>query len=480
MPADNVDGMRADVLRLIKLMSPTIIRWPGGGYPDEYDWRTGIGPRDRRPPQPIVPFGQPYGYDNGVDPNDFGTDEYIDFCRIIGADPYITVNFGSGTPEMAASWVEYANGAATTTWGRKRAENGHVEPYHVKNWSVGNEIWGDPFESGHTTAEGYSYFLGPIVKAMRGVDPGIKITGVGLLDNASGKDDTWNDTIVRNNGKELNFLSIHHYYPGGFHPPGFQGKPGEFDLSVVGDPWVFESRLIALLAGIDQWMGSTGKLKIALDEWNEWDWDLPLPTDSSKRSLVNQFIDQIGRTGLEVNHTARDALFNARMLQMLMRLSDRVPIGVRTHMINSLGAIRTDSTRSFLTASGVVMELYSNHSGGTFVPVKQTSATFDVPEQGWKQIPYLDAAATIQGQKLFLHFVNVHPTEGMDVHVRIAGGNLAPKGIIWRIAPRDFSSRNDFDKTEVSIERQETNSLSSEMTQHLPPHSITTIEADFN
>ena len=251
MPADNVQGMRADVLELIMRMSPSIIRWPGGGYPDDYDWRTGIGPRDRRPPQPILPFGRPYGFDNGIDPNDFGTDEYLAFCKIIGADPYITVNFGSGTPEMAASWVEYTNGAATSPWGRKRAENGHAEPYRVRNWSVGNEIWGDPFESGHTTAEGYSYFLGPIVKAMRGADPEIAVTGVGLLDNKNGTEDSWNDTIVGRNGKELDFLSIHHYYPGGFYPPAFQGKREDFDLSVVGggDPWVFESSLIALLVG---------------------------------------------------------------------------------------------------------------------------------------------------------------------------------------------------------------------------------------
>jgi alpha-L-arabinofuranosidase len=481
MPSDNVQGMRADVLKLIKLMSPTIIRWPGGGYPDDYDWRTGIGPRDRRPPQPILPFGRPYGFDNGTDPNDFGTDEFLDFCKIIGAQPYITANFGSGTPEMAANWVEYTNGSATSVWGKRRADNGHEAPYQVKNWSVGNEIWGDPFESGHTTAEGYAYFLGPIVKAMRAVDADIAVTGVGLLHDGGGQEeDIWNQTVVERNGKDLDFLSIHHYYPAGFHPSAFQGKPQEFDLAVVADPWVFESRINELLAKIDRWEGGSEKLKIALDEWNEWDWDLDLPTDLSKRSLVNQFIDLIGRTGLEVNHTARDALFNARMLQMLMRLSVRVPIGVRTHMINSLGAIRTDTTRSFLTASGVVMELYSNHSGDTLVPVKQTSATFDVPEQGWKQVPYLDAAATARGKKLFLHFVNVHPSEGIDVHIRITGGNVDPKGIVWRISPKDFSSSNDFDKNDVSIERMETNSLHSDMTQHLPPHSITTIEADLN
>jgi alpha-N-arabinofuranosidase len=478
MPGNNVNGMRRDVLELVKQMSPTIIRWPGGGYPDEYDWRMGVGPRDRRPPQPILPFGQPYGYDDGIDPNDFGTDEFLAFCNAIGAAPYITANFGSGTPEMAASWVEYTNGAADSVWGKKRLENGHPKPYNVKNWSVGNEIWGDPFESGHTTAEGYSHFLTPIVKAMKAKDPGIAVTGVGQLNIASGPEDSWNDTIIRRNGNDLDFLSIHHYYPAGFHPPAFKGKPEDFDLSVVGDPWIFEGRVRELLAKIDRETRNSGKLRIALDEWNEWDWGLDIPADTSKRSLVNQFIDLIGQTGLEFNHTARDALFNARMLQMMMRMSDRVPIGVRTHMINSLGAIRTDSTRSFLTASGVVMQFYSNHSGDTFVPVKQNSATFDVPEQGWKQVPYLDATTTLSGKKLFVHLVNVHPTDGMDVHIHIVGGDINARGKIWRIAPRNFGSQNDFDTTDVSIEQHETSDLSSDMTQHLPPHSITTIETD--
>jgi alpha-N-arabinofuranosidase len=478
MPADNVQGMRTDVLKLIKQMSPPIIRWPGGGYPDDYDWRTGIGPRDRRPPQPILPFGKPYGYDNGMDANDFGTDEFIEFCRTIGAAPYITANFGSGTPEMAASWVEYTNGPVSSEWGGKRAANGHAEPYHVENWSVGNEIWGDPFESGHTTAEGYSYFAAPIIKAMRAADSSVAVTAVGLLDSGTTHDDSWNDTILKKVGGNIDFLSIHHYYPSGFRPPALQGKPEDFDLSVVADPWVFESHLRELLAKIDKLPGSSGKPKIALDEWNEWDWDLQVPSDTSKRSMVNQFIDLIGSTGLEFNHTARDGLFNARMLQMLMRLSDRVPIGVRTHMINSLGAIRTDSTRSFLTASGVVMQFYSNHSGDTYIPVTQTSDTFDVPEQGWKKVPYLDVAATVKGDKLFLHLLNVRPSEAMDVHVRIAGGNVKPNGIIWRIAPKDFASRNEFEMTNVFIEHQNIDSLSSDSIQRLPPHSITTIEAD--
>lgn len=477
MPADNVHGLRADVLALVKEMAPPIIRWPGGGYPDEYDWRTAIGPRDRRRPQPILPFGQPFGYDNGIDPNDFGTDEFIDFCRLINAEPYITANFGSGTPAMAGSWVEYTNGPATSPWGKKRADNGHPDAYNVRSWSVGNEIWGDPFESGHTNSGGYSYFLTPIVMAMRASNPNISITAVGLLDNFTGDGQEWNATVLKNNAQELNYLSIHHYYPGGFHPAGFKDQPAsELDLAVVAEPWVFEKRLRTLVDYVEQTTG-TKRLKIALDEWSEWDWDIAPPTDISQRTFNNQFIDLIGKTGLEFNQTARDALFNARMLLMLERLSNSVPIGVRTHMINSLGAIRTEGSDAYLTAPGVVMEMFAVHSGIEFVPSTLSSPNFDVSANGWKAIPYLDATVAVTGKKLYLHLLNVHPSDGIQVRIRL-NARVKPTGTQWQIAPRDFGTRNDSKSKNVFIEKQPLESLSSDMVRTLPAHSVTVIEME--
>ena len=166
MPADNVDGVRRDVYELLTRLKPPIFRWPGGGYTDSYDWRKAIGPRDRRPPQDLLPFGQPLGYDNGMDPNDFGTVEFLELCRRLGAEPYISANFGSGSPEMAASWVEYCNGPASSAWGRRRAENGHAEPWGVHSWSIGNEIWA-PFEPGFTNGNGYVALFLPMARAMR-------------------------------------------------------------------------------------------------------------------------------------------------------------------------------------------------------------------------------------------------------------------------------------------------------------------------
>lgn len=476
MPADNVEGMRRDVLELVKTMGPTIFRWPGGGYPDSYDWRKAIGPRDRRVPQDVLLFGQPYGYDHGMDPNDFGTDEYLRFCELTGGEPYITANFGTGTPEMAAAWVEYCNGPLDSTWGSKRAANGHLKPYGVKHWSIGNEVWLDP-EPGHTTEDGYTTYYVPIAKAMRAVDPTIQITAVGDFDNTRGQRG-WNDTVLKGAWEQIDMLSLHHYYPGGFWPPALLNQPIEAYKAMVGDPIVAEQKMQKVAALIDQITAGRKKIQIAFDEWSEWDWDLPRPVDTPERSATNQFIDLLNKSGLEFNQTLRDGLFNARMLHAFMRMGDRLPIAVRTHMINSLGAIRTDSTRAFVTAPGKTMELYRMHSGSTLLQTEQQAPTYDVPAHGWTGIPYLDSTATLSadGRKLFIHLLNLHPDQVMNVRVQVAGRGVLPRGDIWQIAADDFMARNDFGKETVAVRRRPAEGLGATFTQQLPPHSATTLE----
>jgi alpha-N-arabinofuranosidase len=476
MPADNVDGLRAEVLTLIATLRPTIFRWPGGGYPDVYDWRKAIGPRDLRPPQDILPFGQPGGYDHGVDPNDFGTDEFLRLCERVHAEPYITANFGSGTPQMAASWVEYCNGPASSAWGARRRAHGREPPYRVRLWSIGNENWG-PFETGYTNGLGYAALMLPIARAMRSVDPSISITGVGRFDIADRRQ--WNMPVITQGWQDLDMLSLHHYYPGGFIPAVLRNDAVGFYRAVVAEPSLAEIGLREMIAAADSVIGDRKKLFLPLDEWGEWDWAFEPPSDRPERSAMNQFIDLVDKTGLEFNQTARDGLFGARMLHVMMRLCDRVPIGIRTHLVNSLGAIRTDSTRSFITASGKTMELYSGHAGDVVLQTDQESPTFDVTQMGWKGIPYLDAVATYTParSRLYLHLVNLHPFEGLVVHVRLNGRPFGP-ATQFQIAAADFLSRNDFGVTNVSIQSSDLGQIRPEFECHLPKHSITIIECN--
>lgn len=171
MPADNVEGFRADMVALLKGLDSGIYRWPGGNFVSGYDWRDGIGDRDKRPPR----------YDfawNTVEYNDVGTDEYMTLCRLLTIDPCICVNSGFGDAHSAAQWVEYANGSVETPMGQLRAENGHPEPYGVKWWGIGNEMYGQ-WQLGHMYIDHYVLKHNQFAKAMREVDPTIEIVASG-------------------------------------------------------------------------------------------------------------------------------------------------------------------------------------------------------------------------------------------------------------------------------------------------------------
>ena len=148
MPADNVSGFKAATITYLKELGIEMARWPGGNFVSAYDWRDGIGDRDRRPPRRELAW-------NGMESNDMGVDDFMTFCRLIGAEPYLAVNSGLGDAHSAAEEVEYVNGPATSRLGGQRAANGHPAPYGVKIWGVGNEMYG-PWQWGHMSIRQYA------------------------------------------------------------------------------------------------------------------------------------------------------------------------------------------------------------------------------------------------------------------------------------------------------------------------------------
>jgi alpha-N-arabinofuranosidase len=222
MPGDAAPGgVRRDVFEKIKSLNPAFIRWPGGNVAQDYRWLWGIGPRDRRVTWTNL------SWKNETEPSDFGTDEFIAFARAAGAEPSLTVNVQSDVQKLeeAAGWVEYCNGPATTQFGSLRARNGHPAPFGVKFWEVGNEIWGD-WVRGHSDAETYARNYNRYAKAMRAVDPSIKLIAVG--DNNM----NWNRTVLRAAGENIDYLAIHHYY--GRH------EAGNDPMNLMARPLFFE------------------------------------------------------------------------------------------------------------------------------------------------------------------------------------------------------------------------------------------------
>ncbi|HZD32315.1 MAG TPA: alpha-N-arabinofuranosidase [Candidatus Angelobacter sp.] len=173
MPANNIEGFRAEVITALKQLESGVYRFPGGNFVSAYEWRNGVGEMDKRPPiyDPVW---------HAVQPNDVGTDEFLALCSLLGVDPYITVNAGFGDAWSAKELVEYTNGAATTPMGRWRAANGHPQPYDVKLWGIGNEPWGD-YQMGSMSVEQFELKHDLFATAMRSVDPSIKLIAGGAM-----------------------------------------------------------------------------------------------------------------------------------------------------------------------------------------------------------------------------------------------------------------------------------------------------------
>ncbi|GAB4243955.1 MAG: hypothetical protein Kow00109_19840 [Acidobacteriota bacterium] len=382
MPADNILGWRRDVVELLKQLNAPVYRWPGGNFVSGYNWKDGIGPRDRRPPRKNPAW-------LGVESNDVGIHEFIDLCREIGAEPYVAVNTGLGDANLAAEQVEYCNGGPDTPMGRLRAQNGHPQPFNVKFWAIGNEMYGD-WQLGHMPLERYQEKHRAVVDAMRAVDPDIVAVGVGALG-------PWSRGMLENCASHMELISEHLYWQ------DREDLLAHVRQIVDGIRRVAEAhreyrRQIPGLADKD--------IRIALDEWNYW-----------------YGANEYGELG--VRYFLQDALGIAAGLHELFRNSDLFYMANYAQTVNVIGAIKTDKFHAEMEPTGLVLALYRQRFGT--VPV-QVSGDFDP----------LDIAAAWNEERTHLTLAVVNPTEQEQrLAVSFAEARPTGKAAIWTLTGPD-------------------------------------------
>ena len=381
LPGDAAPGgVRRDVFDKIKSLKPAFIRWPGGNVAQDYHWSWGVGPRDERVTWTNL------SWKNEPEPSDFGTDEFVAFARAAGAEPSITVNVeGRGaTVEEAAAWVEYCNGPATSKYGAMRAANGHPAPFGVKFWEVGNEIWGD-WVRGHSDAETYARNYNRYAKAMRAVDPSIKLIAVG--DN----DMKWNRTVLRAAGENLDYLAIHHYY--GRH------EAGNDTSKLLARPLFFE-RFYKDVAQLLRDLGLAGRVKLAI---NEWGLDLPP----------------------ERQYSIEAALYAARLMNVFERSGELVEMSAVSDLVNGWpgGIIQASRHGVFVTPIYLVNQLYNDHRGDV-----RLSTTVDSPD--------VDATVSRRGNTIFIKAVNTSLTSSFVTTIVLEGVTPAARAEVKTIGGR--------------------------------------------
>ncbi len=399
----NTRGIRNDVVAALKELKAPNVRWPGGCFADQYHWRKGIGPRDKRPATVNSAWG------DVIDTNAFGTDEFMDFIQQIGSTPYVSVNVGSGTPQEAAEWLEYMTAASPTALAKERAANGHPEPYKVGFLGIGNESWdcGGAMTSDYYVSlmKVYSRFVLNMNPAQRSKDLMLKIAvGPGTADTA------WTEAVMQAWKKhtwawDINGVSLHWYtVPNGWPPSTASEKFGNDDYAKTLKSTLFMDEFLRKQETVMDKYDPEKKVTLSVDEWGAW--HAPL-SGSNPAFLVQQ-------------NSVRDAILASLNLNIFARHADRVRMANIAQMINVLQAmILTDKEKIVLTPTYYVFKMYVPFQDATFIPVSFDAGAYT---HGGVTVPRVDAiAAKAADGKLLLEITNLDAENPATIDVAVAG-----------------------------------------------------------
>jgi alpha-N-arabinofuranosidase len=422
-PIPNTKGYRNDVLAALKTLQVPQLRWPGGCFADEYHWKDGIGPRESRPSM----YNSHWG--GVVENNHFGTHEFLDLCEMLGIEPYVCLNVGSGTVQEQMEWVEYMTSPASSPMANMRRAHGREQPWKVPFMAVGNESWGC---GGTMTPEfyadnykRYNTFVKNYVRDQR-----IQRIACG----ANGGNYEWTEVLMKNAGRNMDGLALHYYtLPSG----SWRGSKGsatnfaeaEYHATLV--QTLHMEELIKKHGAIMDKYDPEKKVGMVVDEWGIW-------TDVEPGTNPGFLYQQ---------NTLRDAILAAINLHLFQAHADRITMANIAQMVNVLQAmILTDKEKMIVTPTYHVFEMFKVHQDATSLPLTLTTPDYVV---GNAKIPAVSASASRdKAGKIHVSFSNANPNAAITVTATLAG--VIAKGVAGRVltAPA-ITSHNTFTAPEV-------------------------------
>jgi alpha-N-arabinofuranosidase len=381
------NGFRKDVMQEIKTMGVPIIRYPGGNFVSGYNWLDGVGPQKDRPKVLDKAW-------NSMNTNQFGTNEYMAWCKAVGTLPLMGLNLGTGTPEQAAALLEYCNVDRGTQWSDLRRKHGVAEPYNVKHWCMGNEMDG-PWQIGHMTATEYGMKAQDTARQMRAVDQdkALQLIACGSSGPFMPTYLEWDREVLEQCYDYVDGLSLHRYL-------GNAEETGEDSAKYLAMNLTMDKQIAESLAVCDLVRGhkrSKKKLWLSFDEWNVW-----------YRARSGDAVDGHRKEAphlLEEVYDLEDALLVGGMLNTLMRNADRVKIACLAQLINVIAPIMTNENGLFRQTIYYPYAWALQYARGKVLNVVVESPTYDV--KGFDEpAPYLDAVATTDNGKTSLFILN--------------------------------------------------------------------------
>lgn len=442
-PLSDERGFRQDVLEAARGLHIPVLRWPGGNFVSGYHWTDGVGPKEQRPRRMELAW-------HAEESNRFGTDEFMEYCKALGTEPYLCVNMGTGTVDEAQAWVEYCNGTGDTYWANMRRANGHEEPYNVKYWGLGNEMYG-PWQIGALTAEEYSRRAIEFAKVMKWTDPSIRLVSCG--ENGWSE---WDRVVIDQLVPHVDYHSIHIYTGNDdYYTNVFQPHQAERALEICG----------TLIERARYQRRVEHPVYIAYDEWNVW---------FQGRNLG---------PGLEQRYTLSDALAVATYLNIFIRKCEVVKLANLAQMVNVIAPIFTSSDGTFLQAIYHPLRLYAEHTRELALDVYTESDSIEIKDaentrhriEDLSPFEMLDVSASrdVDGRKLTIGVVNRSQDRDVETAIELQDANAAAVKR-YEVNASDVVSANNFDSPdEVNVSEGSISVDGGRFEYTFPAHSLT-------
>jgi len=446
-PLSDASGFRKDVMDAARPLHMPLLRWPGGNFVSGYHWTDGIGPKEQRPRRMELSW-------HGEESNRFGTDEFMQYCRTLGTEPYLCVNMGNGTMDEAQAWVEYCNGTGNTSWANIRRENGHEAPYHVKYWGLGNEMYGR-WQIGMLSAQDYVKKAIEFAKVMLWTDPSIQLVSCGQ----TGWSD-WDRIVLEGLAPFVRYHSIHLYT--GSH---------DYYRNVL-SPHQAERALRNCQAMIDlvrYHQNIAHPIYVAYDEWNVW------------------FRMHEAETLLEEQYALADALAVASYLNGFIRHCNTVKIANLAQLVNVIAPIFTNKEGLFLQTIYHPLRLFSEYMQETALDVYVESETYTLqPDSEVSSWPYrvadlgpfkfLDVTVTCDASEheLAIAVVNRDRERAHPTTIQLTDAATMTNIVAYEVNGADPDTVNSFEQPHaVDVQEHRLDQKGQSISYTFAPHSFT-------
>ncbi|WP_455587128.1 alpha-N-arabinofuranosidase [Bacteroides sp.] len=417
----NTKGYRTDVLNALKELKVPVLRWPGGCFADEYHWMDGIGPKENRPKMVNNNWG------GTIEDNSFGTHEFLNLCEMLGCEPYVSGNVGSGTVEELAKWVEYMTSDGDSPMANLRRKNGRDKAWKLKYLGVGNESWGC---GGSMRPEYYADLYRRYSTYCRNYDSNRLFK---IASGASDYDYNWTEVLMKNVGGRMEGLSLHYYTVTGWN--GSKGSATKFTDDdyywAVGKCLEVEDVLKKHITIMDRY-DKQKKVALMLDEWGTW-WDEEPGTI---------------RGHLYQQNTLRDAFVAALSLNIFNKYTDRLKMANIAQVVNVLQSmILTKDKQMVLTPTYYVFKMYQPHQNATYLPLDLMCESKTVRDN--RVVPMVSASASKDANgKIHISLANIDLEK--EQHIRLNLGDFKAKSVKGEVlTAKDIKAYNSFEQPDV-------------------------------